>query len=282
MNTAIIPTIIKLISIFLFTAIAAELGIKLMIGMLHRAGITRENYKSKKVPFAAGIAFLPVLLAASALTLYLFQDSSIIYIGYFFGVSSVGFAGILDDMIGEKDIKGLRNHTVSFLKGHVTTGFIKAFVGFFTALIAVVSISKGILDYIINVFIFALFTNALNLMDLRPGRCIKTFLTIGLIIFLSNLNSLIPIIPLGIVLIIGLVYLAYDLKEQSMLGDTGSNVLGATLGYFSAASFNITVKLVVFLLLLTINMAAEKVSLTKIISKNKILNYLDNLGRSSG
>ncbi len=128
----------------------------------------------------------------------------------------------------------------------------------------------------------ALFTNTLNLLDLRPGRCAKAFLLLGILIFISNIISIISIFPLGITLTIVIVYISYDLKELCILGDTGSNILGITLGFYSALCYYASIKLIIIFALLIINIAAEKISITAIISKNRLLNYLDNLGRSNG
>ena len=38
----------------------------------------------------------------------------------------MGLVGIYDDLIGDKEVKGLKGHFISFLKGNPTTGGIKA------------------------------------------------------------------------------------------------------------------------------------------------------------
>jgi UDP-GlcNAc:undecaprenyl-phosphate/decaprenyl-phosphate GlcNAc-1-phosphate transferase len=117
---------------------------------------------------------------------------------------------------------------------------------------------------------------------LRPGRCIKVFSTLGFIILLTNLNEILVLLPLIVVLTASIIYARYDLKEICILGDTGSNILGITLGYFSSITYETIDKIIIFFALFTINALAEKFSITKIISNNRVLNYLDNLGRSSG
>ena len=64
-----------------------------------------------------------------------------------------------------------------------------------------------------------------------------------------------------------------------MMGDTGSNVLGISIGMIMVFgySFNVRVGWLVFLVL--IHILTEKYSLTKIIENNKILNFIDKLGR---
>lgn len=283
MNIAVTKaTIISLAAILLLTLIISKLYIKLLIKMLREAGCIKMNYRGKEVTFAVGIAFVPIILTMSLFYLYFSPSYYIIYISYLIGVSTIGFAGILDDMIGEIHIKGLKNHISSFLHGHLTTGFIKAFIGVLISSIISIGISKNIYDFLLNVLIIAFFTNTLNLMDLRPGRCAKTFLFVGIFILISNIISIISILPLVITLTIVIVYIFYDLKELCMLGDTGSNILGITLGYYSALCYHVSIKLIIIFTLLIINITAERISITTIISKNRLLNYLDSLGRSNG
>ena len=77
------------------------------------------------------------------------------------------------------------------------------------------------------------------------------------------------------------IYLGRDLGELYMLGDTGSNILGITLGYFCTLSFGLAGRLTIVGILLLLNLAAEKISISKVISRSRLLNYLDHLGRSS-
>ncbi len=283
MNTTITKaTIISLAAILLLTMIISRICIKLLIKMLKEAGCTTLNYRGKEITFAVGIAFVPVILTMSALCLYISPNYYVIYVSYLIGVCAMGFAGVLDDMIGEVHIKGLKSHINSFLHRHLTTGFIKAFIGVLISCIISIGISKNSSDFILNVLVMALFTNTLNLLDLRPGRCAKAFLLLGILIFISNIISIISIFPLGITLTIVIVYISYDLKELCILGDTGSNILGITLGFYSALCYYASIKLTIIFALLIINITAEKISITTIISKNRLLNYLDSLGRSNG
>ena len=63
------------------------------------------------------------------------------------------------------------------------------------------------------------------------------------------------------------------------MGDVGSNVIGITLGIYCALTQTLLAKSIYLLMLILIHILAEKVSITKVIENNKILNYIDNLGR---
>lgn len=272
----------KILIIILFTILISKKTIVLSIKLLRNTGCTLKNYRGFEVVFGMGIVFVPIVITSLALTMMLYNSVSLIYTPYLFAVCAIGFAGLLDDLIGNKNIKGFKNHIKSFIKGDLTTGFIKAFIGMISSIIISFGISKNIFDFVLNIFNIALFTNALNLMDLRPGRCIKVFLFLGFILLVTGLSEIFALLPLIIMLTASIIYINYDLKEICILGDTGSNILGITLGYFSSLAFDSTSKIIIFFALFTVNAIAEKFSITKLISNNRVLNYLDNLGRSSG
>jgi hypothetical protein len=272
---------IKILIVVLFTIFISQKSIALSIKLLREAGCTSKNYRGCEVIFGMGIFFVPILITSLALTMMLYHKQQLNYIQYLFAVFVIAFAGLLDDFIGNKQIKGLRNHIRSFTKGKLTTGFIKAFMGIMASTIISLNLSKSIVDFILNVLNIALFTNALNLMDLRPGRCIKIFLFLGTIILALNIGEIIKVLPLLIMLTASIIYINYDLKEVCIIGDTGSNILGITLGYFSTLTIGIVSKLMLFLGLIIVNVLAEKLSITELISNNRILSYLDNLGRSN-
>ena len=140
-----------------------------------------------------------------------------------------------------------------------------------------VCISKNIIDIIVNTLIIALSTNFMNLFDLRPGRAIKVYLVI-IIIILFTLTGYIQILPL-LILPNVIAYFNYDLKAKAMMGDTGSNVLGISIGILMALGYTLNVRIAWLIFLILIHILTEKFSLTKIIEKNKVLNFIDRLGR---
>jgi Glycosyl transferase family 4. len=76
-----------------------------------------------------------------------------------------------------------------------------------------------------------------------------------------------------------LAFLPLDLKGKIMLGDTGSNILGLTLGISSILLFDFNVRLIIMIFLILVHIVTEKYSLTKIIEGNRFLNFLDMIGR---
>ena len=253
--------------------------IPLFRSLLIESNVLRPNYKKDMIPVSMGIVFLPMLIINAIILAYFttnFKDMLHIFI-FLFGLVSMFFAGILDDIIGNRDVSGLKGHFKSLLNGKLTTGGFKALFGGFIGLVISIAISKNIYDIVINTLIIALSTNLMNLLDLRPGRAIKVYLFLAIVIFLTIVGY-----PKGLLLLIVpsvLVYFAHDLKAKAMMGDTGSNVLGISIGILVAMGYGLGVRVGWLVFLIFIHLLTEKYSLTKIIEQNKFLNFIDKLGR---
>ena len=198
--------------------------------------------------------------------------------------------GIVDDIAGKSNYKGFRGHFQQLFSGQLTTGLLKVFVtGAAVFLIVsaeynifregIVVFNRGQLQLIADFFVLLLWINFFNLLDLRPGRVIKLFyLVLLLLYFLFPVYSQFwqVLLPLIIILI---PYLLLELKEVVMLGDSGAAFLGAVSGYALLSWNSLPGKLLLLLGLLVLTLLAEKYSFSKIIAGNNILNWLDMLGR---
>ena len=238
------------------------------------------NYKGDPIPVGMGIGIVPVMII-NYVAIYFFTDSmNQRLIIFLLAIVSVGFICIIDDLMGNKEVSGFKGHLGSLLRGELTTGGFKAIVGGLVALFLSILISRSILEILVNTLIISLFTNLLNLFDLRPGRAIKGYLFIGTIYMLVGITVESKYI---FILIAGycIAYLPYDLKCKAMLGDVGSNILGITLGIITALNFDGISKFLLLSTLILINLLCEKYSLTKIIENNSILNYIDKIGNSN-
>ena len=253
--------------------------IPLFRSLLIESNVLRPNYKKDMIPVSMGIVFLPILIINAIILAYFttnFKDMLHIFI-FLFGLVSMFFAGILDDIIGNRDVSGLKGHFKSLLNGKLTTGGFKALFGGFIGLVISIAISKNIYDIVINTLIIALSTNLMNLLDLRPGRAIKGYLLISIVLLFTlgeyTRNLLLLIFPNVI------AYFNQDLKAKAMMGDTGSNVLGISIGILFVMGYPLKVRLIWLAFLIFIHILTEKYSLTKIIENNKFLNFIDKLGR---
>ena len=275
----ILETYILYAILFITGMVGTKIVIPLFQNLLIESNIVRPNYKNIDIPVSMGIVFLPMIIINGIILSFVTNDQvnkTYLYM-FIFGVMSMFLAGIMDDVIGNRDVSGLKGHFKSLLKGKLTTGGFKALFGGFVGVIISVGISKNITDIIINTLIIALSTNLMNLLDLRPGRAIKSYLLIIISIFITSIGYVRSLILLIVPNV--LAYFNMDLKAKSMMGDTGSNVLGISICIVFVMSYGLNTRIAWLLFLIFIHILTEKYSLTKIIEKNKVLNYLDKLGR---
>lgn len=258
--------------------IAEGLLLFFILKMLQEAGAVRKNYLGNDIPVSVGLSFplamMLVLLVYALLGCY--QDSYHLFI---LGLIAISFLGFIDDMLGQRDTLGFKGHFGALFRGRLTTGGLKAVGGGIIALFLAVFMAGEWWNIILNTLILALFTNMMNLLDLRPGRAVKGFLFFLLIVMaiaMGKVDYMLLAPLLGAVL----CYFPQDLKARAMMGDAGSNVLGLSLGYLVVTSLSLNVRLGFLVFLLAIHIYTEKFSLTKTIENNVLLKTIDQLGRS--
>jgi UDP-N-acetylmuramyl pentapeptide phosphotransferase/UDP-N-acetylglucosamine-1-phosphate transferase len=66
-----------------------------------------------------------------------------------------------------------------------------------------------------------------------------------------------------------------DARGKAMMGDVGSNLLGAGAGLAAVIELPVWGRIVLFALLAALNLAAERVSLSAVIERSPILRALD-------
>ncbi len=245
------------------------------VKFLKEAGLLNKNYKGEIVPTGVGIIFVFISVFFWSIFLLLNFGNSLFLKKLIFLTLVTGCAGFIDDMEGTEKYRGLKGHIQAFLNGVITTGFLKGFA-IFTASFLVLFTSRLNNYIIIDSGILILTAHFHNLLDLRPGRTLKFFTFSALILIMINPLSGIYILHIFVLI---LFYGYFELKSQVMLGDTGSYVLGIILGYITINVFEIFTKLIIFFLLLTMTILAERYSFSEFIEKNKFLNWFDMLGR---
>jgi hypothetical protein len=168
------------------------------------------------------------------------------------GVTLVMLLGFLDDAFSGGE-RGFREH----LRARRTTGALKAVGIPLVGLWRTRSLSGALL--------FALTANFLNQLDTRPGRCLKAYLLAA-----GPLRA-----PLGLAVLL----LPYDLAERTMLGDAGSNALGAVLGLKSVDRLHGFSRWAAIGTLAGLNLLGERTSIGRLIERTPGLRELDRLGR---
>lgn len=269
------------IIIFIISLLITTITIPFIREMLLSANKTEENYKRHTIPVSMGVSLIPVVIINFIVLTYFFRKNSNgqeLLLVFIVGVMTMAAMGLVDDLIGNRDTLGFKGHIKSLIGGKLTTGGLKAIIGLLISLFIASLFSSNIVELIVNTFIIALFTNLINLLDLRPGRAIKGFLSISILFVLIGLPGEVRIILISFIAY-GVAYLPQDIKAKSMMGDVGSNVFGIILGIVVVVSYTITIKYIILALLVLIHIITEKYSLTEIIKKNPILDFLDELGR---
>lgn len=192
-------------------------------------------------------------------------------------VGALGAAGAVDDLSREGP-RGLGPHVSSLLRGRPTTGILKLFVGLSAAIGIAWLAGEGAVRVAAGAVLIGLSINVWNALDVAPGRSLKW----GAIALAAVLGpvwgrtyALLAAGTLGAVL--GL--LPFDLRERGMLGDAGSNPLGLVvgMGLFLALPEPWLVAGAGAALLLQV--AAETVTITRLIEATPPLGWLDRLGR---
>ena len=272
-------TYLMVIMLFCIGVVVTLTSVPMISKMLEKSDMIRANYKGDMIPVGLGLVFIPSLVINSIILIYsnIVPEKIIMIYMLLFASIAMSFVGIIDDSLGNRGVTGLIGHFKALFKGSLTTGAFKALLGGFVGLTLAVTLSKSIPNIIVATLVVALSTNMMNLFDLRPGRAIKAYVILAIIIFLAsakfNREVMMLIVPAV------LAYFYFDLRALTMMGDAGSNVLGVSIGVFIVSSFDLPVQLVSLVLLVAIHVLTEKFSLTKIIENNKFLNYVDKLGR---
>lgn len=254
-----------------------------------RTGLTRSNYAGRTVAFPAGAVLFACSLCALA-PLAVLDDRADLdlldpelrrWIVYVVGVTMLG---LLDDALGrgaDADApRGWRGHARSVLSGGFSTGAIKALGALALAAYAVSGRGREGLDYIADLALLLLATNFFNLLDLRPGRVEKVFaaLLAGLCIGAATLE---PIELLGVFVGPVVVGAAFTLRERAMLGDTGSNLVGALAGISLLVTLDDAGRLVALAIVAALTIYGEFRSISSTIESVPPLRWLDSLGRVS-
>jgi len=169
-------------------------------------------------------------------------------------VAPVAAIGLLDDLVAGPE-RGFAGH----LRAGRTTGVLKLVGIPLFGLLATRRISGALL--------VGLAANAVNQLDTKPDRALKAYVVAAL--------------PLRAPLLPAVMFAPYDLREMAMLGDSGSNALGALLGLSSVKRFTGRSRWLAIGALAGLNLLGELTSLGDAIERTPVLRDLDALGRQA-
>ena len=269
---------------FVFSLLIAAVLTPLALRALTDAGMLGENYRGVRLPVPIGvvivpaalIALIPVMLLARLTTLDVFPTDLSLVIAF---VPGVALLGLLDDVMSGSS-RGWRGHAAATLRGNFSSGLLKALGTLGLALLVASALPGSDTDFLLAAAVLVLATNAFNLLDLRPGRSVKAFILLGLCLTLAT-QLFDPLAALGIFIGPMLVAGWFDLREKAMLGDAGSNVVGALAGVWIVLTLDSSEQFVAFVILLVINVFGEFRSINTVVEKTPGLRHLDSFGRPS-
>ena len=167
-------------------------------------------------------------------------------------ITAVAAIGLADDVWSGPE-RGFKRH----LGAGRTTGVLKLVGIPLVGLLATRKVSGALL--------VGLAANFVNQLDTKPGRALKAYLA-GAVVVRAPLGSAVLLLP-------------YDLREKVMLGDAGSNALGALLGLSSVSRLTGSSRWLAIGALAALTLLGERRSLGELIERTPVLRTVDSLGR---
>jgi len=311
-----LPALLLLVAGVLLGVGVPWLGMRMLTPSLRLSEKAQAtNYRGRSVFYGlgvvwliwAGCAIIGGVLAASLVS------ASVLPILTLAGpLALVAFAlGAVDDAYGSGSDRGFKGHLKAMARGRLTTGGMKL-VGIGLASLLVAGVLSGmapwaggetggatvvrVLATLVAGAAIALTSNLFNLLDLRPGRALKSYALLSPLALASTAIGLsiaagwsaargvegaaLDAVVLGLFLIGPFVAVyRYDLGEEGMLGDAGANPMGAVVGLLIVSGLPLVPLLVWTALVVVLNLASERVSFSAVIEGTTALRWLDGLGR---
>jgi hypothetical protein len=193
------------------------------------------------------------------------------------GLGLVAAAGFLDDLAGHR-ARGFRGHLASLVRGRMTTGILKLVVGVAAGVTLAVVAGGSIVRVVGSAVLIVVSINLWNALDVAPGRALKWGVAVLAAVLLATFDR--PAAALagaGLGAAVGV--LPFDLGERGMLGDAGSNPLGLVAGLGLAVVLPTWGVIVAATAALGLQVAAETVTISRLIEATPPLRWVDGLGR---
>lgn len=265
------------------TGLWAALGLGAAISLVLSLGLTRlwtigsltrDNYAGRPVPAVLGLAFVAASVAAAMVVGG--PPATAAEAALWGSVAALLAVGILDDRAGSGP-RGIAGHLRSLAHGRPTTGVLKLVVGAGAA--AAVAVASGASPgrVVAGFLLMATSVNLFNALDVVPGRSLKWAIVVLAAALAAAWGDAPALVAAGLGAAAGA--LAFDLREWGMLGDGGSNPLGLLAGaalFLALPTPGVAAAAVLALLL---QLAAETVTISRLIRAAPPLRWFDGLGR---
>lgn len=273
-----------LIAAAILGLVGGAVGWRMLSDTFAKPLFLRANVRGADVPVAVGV-LLPIVLVAAASVLVLADSGDLLDVPTGSLLTAVlagtgfGLLGLLDDLAGDGSSRGFAGHLRALRGGRLTTGAVKLFGGGTVAVLVASTVSdQRPARLLADAALIALSANLANLFDRAPGRVAKVSLLAGVpIAIVVGIDA--RMVGPTIVLATTIALLGPDLRERLMLGDTGANVLGASLGLAVVLTAASSTRSIVLGVVLGLNLLSERVSFSKVIDRTPPLRAIDRLGR---
>lgn len=264
----LIPVVLTL------TAVGWHIGV---FRVSPRLGLVKPNFNKQPIMASYGIVSF-AYVAAAVCSLAAMGGAQWSDAGLYLGVMGVMWAlGAIDDIYGTREVGGFRGHFRKLLRERkLTTGAAKALGGGVVGLAAGWIVSGGdLVRWVPAALVIPLAANVLNLVDLRPGRAAAVFF-LGLgVICIAELGRLQAPWVVGAVAAVAFAWALVDSRGRAMMGDSGSNSLGAALGLTIVLSTGLAFQAAAVVCLVAIHWYSEKHSIAALIERNAVLRGID-------
>ena len=236
----------------------------------------KPNRRGRAIPATLGWA---LALAAAGIALVIvrqvqtdgLRDSQA---GELLAAAVVFVAGVIDDGFGGA-VRGLRGHLRALLRGHITTGSVKLAAAVLAAALTVAwTPREHPWANVLALIAIAGCTNVWNGLDVAPGRALKGFLVVAVVLLVVDVRAFLLVCTGA-----AAVALVPDLRERGMLGDSGANLLGFLAGAEIVRRLPEVWLIPAVLVVIGLNVLAETVTFTRTIDAIAPLRWIDRLGR---
>ncbi|MBM3496282.1 MAG: hypothetical protein FJX72_18465 [Armatimonadetes bacterium] len=272
----------QLAQALVLTALWSPLAVWAAPRIATMSGLVRTNFLGRPIPTACGSAIVLGSLPGLTMLSGPAARAGAWALAYALVLAGFGLLGLADDRWGTPAAKGLRGHVRKLIcDRRVTSGLMKAVGG---ALVAVIA-TRLVLGApwpmaILQGAVIALSANAANLLDLRPGRASAVSL-VALGCTLAGAaatgDTALAACVACVAVPAALLYVP-DARGRLMMGDTGSNALGAAVGLgLVLAMPGVAPTVALLAVLVGLHIVAERRSLSSLIESNRVLRTLDRM-----
>ncbi|UFU05052.1 hypothetical protein [Ruania halotolerans] len=252
----------------------------------------RRNFRGRSVSVLGGLAAACSSVAAGAVGAALTGPArGSASLGATLATAAAGAFGAVDDLDPDPaSTRGLRGHVRALAAGRLTTGGLKLIGISGCAVVAALlltdtgrrgdrpgpPVALRALDVLTSGALIAGTANLVNLFDLRPGRGLKATSMIAVpLTAVGGRTGTMAAAATGVVA----GSWRSDLGEETMLGDTGANALGALVGSALAVHPRVVVRIASLGAVVFLIAASEKVSFSAVIADSPVLRAVDSWGR---